>query len=197
MRAGQLAHNAGSTDVLAMCVEKPVPMEGILTRPVGVGRVFAERWLAVRTIAAAGSAVDWARRVLFSELAERAWRRVLAKECGRVMETGGVSCVPSFAGERAAIEQKVGATFEGVKLATEREDILRGIVRGLAMESGVSYSMLSKLEKPEKVVYEMGGGSALRQAMHGFWAGKHVFRELEGDSLRGLVELARRVEVGS
>jgi xylulokinase len=195
MGEGQLVHNSGSTDVLAMCVKRPLPMEGVLTRPVGVGKVFAERWLAVRTVAAAGSAVEWARRVMFSELGEGAWRRVLTKVCGGMGE-GGVRCVPTFAGERAAMVQRVGASFEGVTLGSSREEMLAAIVRGLVEESAKSYALLAGIRRPGKVVYTMGGAGALQHALHRGWAGagggRHVFRALEGDSLRGLVALARR-----
>jgi sugar (pentulose or hexulose) kinase len=105
MGLGQMAHNSGSTDVLAMCVEKPRPAEGILTRPTGVGRKFRDRWLAVRTIAAAGSALDWARRVMFSEMTDASWRRALQRCVEHSSTDVDLVCVPSFAGERASMKQ--------------------------------------------------------------------------------------------
>jgi xylulokinase len=198
MREGQLVHNSGSTDVLAMCVKDAVPMEGVLARPVGVGAAFPERWLAVRTIAAAGSAVEWARRVMFSEVEERAWRRIVTQACGGLHD-GTARCVPTFAGERASIVQRGGAAFEGVTLASCREEMLAAIVRGLVEQSAKSYAILAKIRRPEKVVFAMGGAGALQHAMHRGWVGgnkRHVFRELEGDSLKGLVALARRAMRG-
>jgi sugar (pentulose or hexulose) kinase len=63
-RVGQLVNVSGSTDVLGLCVSKPVPHERLLTRALGVGK----RWMSVGTIAAAGSALEWARRELFRGL---------------------------------------------------------------------------------------------------------------------------------
>ena len=38
-----------------------------------------------------------------------------------------------------------------------------------------------------------GGAGVLRGAMHRAWPARHAYRDLNGDGLRGLVELARRV----
>jgi len=70
---GQLLNVCGSTDVLALCTDRPKPHERLLTRAVGVGR----RWVQVGTIAAAGSALAWANRQLFPDLSESAFRRLM------------------------------------------------------------------------------------------------------------------------
>ncbi|HQY89551.1 MAG TPA: FGGY family carbohydrate kinase, partial [Tepidisphaeraceae bacterium] len=53
---GQLVNVCGSTDVLALCVDRAKPHTDFLTRALGVGK----RWLAVQTIAAAGNALGGA-----------------------------------------------------------------------------------------------------------------------------------------
>jgi xylulokinase len=193
MAPGQLIHATGSTDVLAMCVAKPSPAEGILSRPVGTGAVFADRWLAVRTIAAAGTALDWARSVLFSQLGDAAWRRMVASCCAETRAEGGVTCVPGFAGERAAIEQIAGASFKNVTLAAGPRDFLKAIVRGLALESVKSYDLLARIATPRTMVYSTGAAKALQRAMHQAWPRRHQHREWTADNLRGLVILARRI----
>jgi len=130
--------------------------------------------------------------VMFSEMDDGAWKKVLGRACGTGARSGGAVCVPGFAGERMAIEQRVGAAFSGVTLATEREEMLAAIVQGLVAQCAGSYGMLSAIRKPAKLVYAMGGAGLLQDAMHRGWRGRHVFRALEGDSLRGLAELGRR-----
>jgi sugar (pentulose or hexulose) kinase len=103
-----------------------------------------------------------------------------------------VQCIPTFAGERTSILQRAGATFDHVTLATTREAMLGSIIRGLVEDSARSYTMLAKIRPPQKVVYAMGGAGKLQHAMHRAWPKRHLLRQLEGDSLRGLVELARR-----
>src|SRR5699024_5064454 len=60
---GQLYHVSGSTDVVALCTDRPRPHERLLTRALGVGK----RWTAVSTMASAGSTLAWAKETLFPE----------------------------------------------------------------------------------------------------------------------------------
>jgi xylulokinase len=191
MRAGQLTHNSGSTDVLAMCVETPRPEEGVLTRPVGVTE---GGWLAVRTIAAAGSAIAWARRELFDDVSDGKWNRIVRAACVVADPETGPSCTPSFSGDRAAIEQIAGASFHGVTLATSKEELLGAIVQGLLRESAVNYGMLAKIHRPAREVFFMGSASDVASAMHRSWKHKHAFHRLMSDSMAGLVTLAERAE---
>jgi len=199
MTPGQLTHSAGSTDVLALCVGKPRPAEGILTRPVGVGAAeFPNRWLAVRTIASAGSALSWARETLFCDLSAAALQKLLDQTCKNCHGGGAPSlpvCIPTFAGERAAILQPPGAAFSNLHLSTSREDILQALVAALAQQSADNYRLLEKIHAPAKVVYAMGGASSLASAMHAAWPRRkpgHVFRSLASDNLAGLILLARK-----
>jgi xylulokinase len=190
MKVGQLVNNVGSTNVLAMCLEKPQPAEGILTRPVGIGAKLPRRWLAVRTISAAGSALLWARQSLFPEFSDSEWAKML-EHAAREGAARGVRCEPNFSGQRAAIEQAVGATFSGITLATTREDLLGAIMQGIVEENLANYRLLAGRHRPEKVVHVMGGAGALAEAMQRAWPKGHRFGTLAEDSLAGLVKLAR------
>jgi sugar (pentulose or hexulose) kinase len=199
MDPGQLAHNAGSTDVLALCVDRAHPAEGILTRPVGVsawrGHRGREPWLAVRTMASAGSAMEWIGRTLYPTMGSDDLRAMVTAACrriarGKASETT-LSCVATFVGERASLTQPLGASFTGIRLSTTREQLLESVIRALARESAHNYSLLAAIEKPRKAVYVMGGASALGDTMHATWPRHHDFRPLKGDGLRGLVLLAQ------
>ncbi|HVX85316.1 MAG TPA: FGGY family carbohydrate kinase [Phycisphaerae bacterium] len=205
MRPGQLSHNAGSTDVLALSLTSPAPAEGILTRPVGVGRPngpFATRatWLAVRTIAAAGSATAWARRELFRDLSDPQWFAALRRACRTAASSPpdplAPRCLPAFAGDRAAIpapDAPIGAAFDRITLSATRDQFLQAILRGLLSESRHNIEMLANLHPLQKRVYEMGGASDLAAAMHAAWNSPrqhHTFTRLPGDGIRGLVHLA-------
>jgi sugar (pentulose or hexulose) kinase len=191
MTAGQLVHNAGSTDVLAMSLPGPACVEGVLSRPVGVGRPggpFARRalWLAVRTMGAAGSAVAWLRRECFPDVSDRRWTRIVAHACDAHT---AVTCVPTFAGERVALAGRRGAAFDGITLAATRDDLLAAIIRGLVDASAENMRILSALHPAGKNVYVMGGGSAIAEAMHRAWknSARRSFQRLTGEGLRGVV----------
>jgi len=197
MRPGQLAHNAGSTDVLALCVDRPHPAEGMLSRPVGVSGKWSggtPLWLAVRTIASAGSALEWTQKMLFPGMKDHAWQKLVTSTCKDLppMDNQGVQCVPAFAGERASLTQPAGASFGGLRLNTSPRAMLQSVIRALTMESAKNYALLARIHAPQRAVFAMGGASALGNAMHGCWPGKHIYRHLPGDGLRGLVLLAER-----
>ncbi len=59
-RNGQLLNVCGSTDVLALCVDRPRPDERLITRALGVDR----KWLSVSTLAAGGDVSMDARSIL-------------------------------------------------------------------------------------------------------------------------------------
>lgn len=200
MAAGQLAHNAGSTDVLALCVDRPCPAAGILSRPVGVSarwgaRAASPKWLAVRTIASAGSALEWIRKMLFPGTSQSTWRTLIARACKdlQLEQPEPVQCIPSFAGERATLIQPAGASLTGIRLDTQPREILESVVRALVRQSTENYRILASIHPPQKTVYAMGGASTLGDAMHAHWPANHAFRRLAGDSLRGLALLAERV----
>ncbi len=199
MHAGQLAHSAGSTDVLAMSLPAPAAIDGILSRPVGVGRPggpFANKslWLAVRTIAAAGSSIAWLRRELFRDLSDRRWQHLLANTCAAIRHPPAdqlaVQCDPAFAGDRASIAAAAGATLSGLTLASTREDLLAALLQALVRQSATNFYLLHALHRPGPKVYIMGGAADLAAAMHAAWPGKRTCERLTGDSLRGLVTLA-------
>ena len=200
MTPGQLVHNAGSTDVLALCVAKARPKANLLTRPVGVGRVFAERWLSVSTIASAGSAIDWARRELFAGVSDLEFARALRRACQSDPGLSpGLRCEPWFAGDRTSLVQK-RAEFAGLTLGTTREEMLAAIVAALARESAARYGELAKVQKIGREVLTMGGATEMGAAMHRAWAlegpGRHRFVPMEGEALAGLVRLAEAALAG-
>ncbi|HEX8523784.1 MAG TPA: FGGY family carbohydrate kinase [Tepidisphaeraceae bacterium] len=185
-KVGQLTNVSGSTDVLALCVEKPVPHERLITRALGMGN----KWLSVATLAAAGAAFDWTRRVLFSEMSERAFWKVVEREGSgsRVQGSGeaGVVFEPYLAGERSAIEQR-RAVLRGLGLGTAREDMLKAIVRGLARASAERLELLSSVgTQMRKDVVVSGGVLEVGRLMQRDWPGGFRFRTEENATLRGL-----------
>src|SRR5688572_13847691 len=85
-RPGRLINVAGSTDVLALCTDKPVPHERLLTRALGAGRL----WLSVSTLAAAGSSLAWVKENLFPDHTWPRFNRLVTK-VARERKSGGVT----------------------------------------------------------------------------------------------------------
>jgi xylulokinase len=193
---GTLVHNAGSTDVLALILERPQPGPAHLTRPLGTGAALPARWLAASTIAASGSAISWIRTALFRDLDDVRFAAALATACSQL--PGAHYPLPSFtphlAGDRTSIEQD-RAVLSGLTLSTRREDILAGLVAGLVGASMVRFANLSRLVHGHirPTIHTMGGATTLGRAMHRAWpnAASYAFRPIPGEALRGLCLLAQ------
>lgn len=183
-RVGQLVNVSGSTDVLSLCTDRPRPHEKLLTRALGVGKV----WLSVGTLAAAGSAITWMREQFFREVSEgdyfRLVRRLARESRGR---RSSVVFEPYLAGERASIEQKRGA-FSNLTLATTREEMLMAVIDALARASAARLELLRTRGVGMRPTVLVSGGvmRILADVLHRDWRGRWMFRAEREASLRGL-----------
>jgi sugar (pentulose or hexulose) kinase len=181
-RVGQLVNASGSTDVLALCTDRPRPHPGLLTRALGIGRL----WLHVATMAAAGSALNWARQTLFADLPdEKFWS--LVRRQSRRNASLPVRFEPYLAGERVSIEQRRGA-FTGLSLASTREDMLAAVIEALARVSAERLPLLeSRGVKLLRDVTVCGGVSkGLADVLQRDWPGRWRFRQEPDATVRGL-----------
>jgi len=184
-RVGELLNVSGSTDVLSLCTDRPRPHPKLLTRAVGIGRL----WLSVGTLAAAGSAITWARSQFFRDLSDSQYYALLAKLAAE-RSPQSVTFDPYLAGERTSIEQKY-ASFNNLTLAATREDMLRAIVDALAQASAARLELLkSRGVKIRSTVFTSGGAArALHKVLYRDWPGHWKFRSEQEASLRGLSKL--------
>ena len=180
-KVGQLVNTAGSTDVLALCTDRPQPTDGLLTRAVGVG----EKWLSVATLSAAGSAVAWAKDLLYPDLDWPAFNR-LFRAVTAEPSAAAVRFDPRLAGDRASVAQPTGG-FAGLTLATTRDDLLRAVADALAESSAARLGLLRRQGVPiRREVITSGRGDPLTDLLHRHWPADWTFREEPEASLRGL-----------
>jgi xylulokinase len=188
-KTGQLFNVCGSTDVLALCTDKPKPHEKLLTRALGIGR----NWLVVGTIAAVASALYWARERFYPETTKEQF----VEEMFRLSKigpqaAGSVRFEPYMAGERTSIRQRQGA-FTGLTLATTRENMLSAIIESLIAASAERLPLLEATgTKILRDVAVSGGSDHLDVLMRRDWPGKWTFRSVTDATMRGLGMLTPR-----
>jgi xylulokinase len=182
---GQLLNVCGSTDVLALCTDRPKPHERLLTRAVGIGR----RWVQVGTIAAAGSALAWANRQLFADLSENAFRKLM-RELARKPIKSSVRFDPYLAGDRTSVEQRTGA-FTGLTLSSTREQMLGAMIESLAAASAERIPLLAATgtKMRRNVILSGGLQGGLADVLHRDWPGRWTFRQEDEATLRGLAKI--------
>lgn len=180
---GRLFNVCGSTDVLALCTDRPRPDPRLLTRALGVRGL----WLQVSTLAAAASSIYWARDQFFREMPIEEFRREIHR-LSRLgpQAAGGVTFAPYMAGERTNLEQRSGA-FSGITLATKRENLLAAIIEGLVQASAERLPILQKTGTPLlQEVMVSGGSDRLDKILHRDWSGDWTFRSVTDATMRGL-----------
>lgn len=191
-RVGQMTNNCGSTDVLGLCADHAVPHERLLTRALGVGR----KWMSVSTLAAAGSALQWAHEQLFADYPKPGFWKLVASlaHSGRshgkrkaIPPAGTVRFEAYLAGERTSVEQRQGA-FTGLTLSTTRQQMLAAMIEALAEASAARLDLFRQLGIPmrRRVMVTGGGTDNLADLMHRDWKGKWTFHIEEEATLRGL-----------
>jgi xylulokinase len=183
---GQLFNVTGSTDVLALCTDKPKPHPRLLTRALGIEKKF----LHVSTLAAVASAIYWVRDQMCPTMPiiefQAEFRR-LAKLGPQA--SGSVRFEPYMAGERTSIVQRQGA-FTGLTLASTREQMLSAIVESLIRASADRLPLLAATGTPllHKVAVS-GGADRLDVILRRDWPGKWTFRAVTDATMRGLAML--------
>jgi xylulokinase len=180
---GQLVNAAGSTDVLALCTDRPRPHERLLTRAVGVG----QRWVSVSTLAAAGTALEWLHRTLFSEMKVEAFRRLVLRLSGKP-DRGSAVFENYLAGDRMSIDQRQ-ASFTGLSLSTTREQMLSAVIESLAEASAERMRLLQEanpIRIRREVVVTGGMTQGLEKVLYRGWRGQWRFRAEDDATLRGL-----------
>ena len=181
-RVGQLLNVSGSTDVLCLCTNRPRPHERLLTRALGIGKL----WLSVGTLAAAGSAIEWAHKQLFRDLSDEKYYALIA-QLARACPPTSVSFDPYLAGDRTSIDQKFAA-FHNLTLSTKREDMLMSIINALAQASAARLTLLkSRGIKIHPTVFTSGGSARiLHKVLYRDWPTHWNFKSQQEASLRGL-----------
>lgn len=179
---GQLVNVSGSTDVLALCTDKPHLHERLLTRALGVGK----KWLSVSTLAAGGSSLVWMHDQFFSELSFDQFNQVLAKLAKSPLQSK-VRFEPYLAGDRMSIDQKT-ASFTGLNLGTTREMMLSAVVESLAEASGARLALLKQCchKFRHRVLISGGVDKHVAQIIHRNWPGRWQFHSENEVGLRGL-----------
>jgi len=175
-------HSAGSTDVLAGVVAEPRPTAGLLCRPLGTGGL----WVLAATQAAGAAGLAWARRILFPELGDADFDAAVMMASSRAT---GVVFRPHLAGDRQQVDQPAGG-FDGLTLATSREDLLAAAVQSLMAEHADRLRrLMGVVGMVSPTIVTTGGGGSLPELLRATWPDAWASREVDQATLRGLGRL--------
>ncbi len=175
-KAGDLLHVAGTTQVLATIVDKPVPHPRRLVRPLGVGNSFVH----VTHNPVGGAALEWLRRLCFSELSPEIFYGETVEKA--LSHPTKVVLDPFYlGGDRLEMQAKTAA-FQNVSLGTAGLDLLSALLQ--AMKQGHALALEDLGVGKFGRTYLTGGAARVAQKV----LSPHAERFEEG-SLNGIARL--------
>jgi xylulokinase len=135
-----------------------VPAGGPTPDPQGRVHLFAHAdgsWLRLGVTLAAAGSLDWWLRILAPDAPVE---EVVARAVARPVGAGGVTFTPFLAGERSPfLDPDLRGAFSGLSLATERDDMVRAVLEGVAFSLADVWSVMAPLGVPPRLLATGGG----------------------------------------
>jgi xylulokinase len=181
LKAGELLHMVGTTQVLAALTDHPRPGPRRLTRRFGVGRAFVH----VTHNPVGGVALDWLHQLCFHEQSpQEFFHQTIPAALERPTR---VTLDPPFlGGDRLEIEAH-RAAFRDLTLTTDRMDLLAALLTAMQRRHRQALVELGLGERFRRIVLSGGAAEVIHRLIPEY-AGATVHMLDEG-SLRGVARL--------
>ena len=167
---GDVCESVGTTNVLTVCVDKPVFDRAFINRC----HVIKDRWIYQGAMSHTGASLKWFRDEFCRDLKEKSAQEGLstfslmdAEAAGSSVGAGGIIFLPYMMGERSPVwDPFARGVFTGLSLHSGRDDMLRAVLESCG------YGLRQLAEKAEEITgrrfdefISIGGG-----AKSEFWA---------------------------
>jgi xylulokinase len=181
MEPGDLLHELGTTQVLAVLTDKPVPSSRRLTRLLGVGQSYVH----VTHNPVGGVALDWLHELCFRDQTKADY---YANTIPSALEHATrVTLDPPFlGGDRLEIEAH-RAAFRDLELTTDRLDLLAALLGAMVSRHREAIAALGQGNAFRRIFLSGGGADLLRRLLPDYAATD--VHEIEEASLRGVAKL--------
>jgi xylulokinase len=185
MTPGDLLHEVGTTQVLAVFADRPRPSPKRLTRLFGVG----DAYVYVTHNPVGGVALDWLHRLCFREQsAEEFFDKTMNIALER--QTRVTLDPPFLGGDRLEIEAH-RAAFRDLELHTDRLDLLAALLEALRRRHRDALAALDQGDRFKRI-FLAGGGAEIVHRLLPEYASAQVHMLQEG-SLLGVARLFEHV----
>ena len=148
---GQILNISGSGELLAICLDQPIPDEKYYLRT----HLLPDRWLAF-DLTTGGFALEWFRIQFCREMKEEEFYDSYLESILRENRRTTVKFLPHLAGDRTSLKQKK-ASFSGLTLATCREDCLYAVSEAILDRTKRLLNKMAKKINLDKFIYLTGG----------------------------------------
>jgi len=153
LKGGQILNISGSSEIVTICLEKPIPDEKYYLRT----HPFPNKWL-MYDITTGGFALEWFHSQFCREMDEREFYQLYLKGVLKNKRKCKVRFHPYLAGDRTSLRQKK-ASFSGLTLSTTRDECLYALMEATVGRMKKTLDKMAKLIKLDKTIYLTGGGA--------------------------------------
>lgn len=181
MELGDLLHEVGTTQVLAVLTDAPKPAPERLTRQFGVGKGF----MHVTHNPVGGVALDWLHRLCFREQSDAEFYGATIAEA--IKRQTRISLDPPFlGGDRLEIDAH-RAAFRDLELSTDRLDLLAGVLQAMVRRHTQAVLALGHGADFRRIFLTGGGADIVRSLLPEYRSANVV--SIEEASLFGVANL--------
>ena len=151
LEKGQILNISGSGELLAICLDRPIPDEKYYLRT----HPFPGRWL-VFDLTTGGFALEWFRSQFCKEMGEEEFYGPYLGAILKERRKTTVRFLPYLAGDRTSLKQK-RASLSGLTLSSSREDCLYAISEAILDRTRNLLDRMAKKVELDKTIYLTGG----------------------------------------
>lgn len=148
---GQILNISGSGELLAICLDRPIPDEKYYLRT----HPLPDRWLAF-DLTTGGFALEWFRIQFCREMKEDEFYDSYLESILQQKRETTVRFLPHLAGDRTSMKQKK-ASISGLTLSTTREDCLFAVSEAILDRTINLLNRIAEKIELDKTVYLTGG----------------------------------------
>lgn len=153
LESGQILNITGSGELIAICLERPLPDEKYYLRT----HPLPKRWLMFN-LTTSGFALEWFRSQFCREMDEKEFYESYLEKILREKRKCLIKFHPHLAGDRTSLIQKK-ASFTGLTLSTSRDDCLYAVMEAISERTEKTLNKMAKIIELGKVIYLTGGGA--------------------------------------
>lgn len=152
---GMLMNTSGTTEILVLCLRKPIVSKDHLLRT----HAYKNRWLAMRMVGAGGGSLEWFRRTFCRELSHKEFYEEYLSDILTSDKVPEAGFRPFLTGDRHRIRQKTAA-FTKLTLNTTREDLLLAMAYGIVSFQAEILEDWKKQTSISEKIFHVGGGAS-------------------------------------
>ncbi len=154
-RAGQSMNTAGSSEMISVLTDRPVPSPHYYLRRAAIPGLWQ-----IYATTAGGFALDWFHGQFAREMSREAFfEEIVPKALAEYVDDDTVIFRPYLTGDRQSLERRTGQ-WDGLTLASNREQMLAAMMKAMVGVLSETLSRASEVVALDPVIKVSGGMSS-------------------------------------